>query len=78
MEDGPGSEAQRIDFYLDAKGLIIPSQSSGKNNQEWSVLNSIGCKAAILFGEKLFFLSFHYNQNMGRCRHMDTLPPSLI
>ena len=89
MEAGPGREAQRIDFYLDANGLIIPAQSSGKNNQEWLVLPS-RCKAAILFGEKRFFLGFHYNENMGRCGHItlfpltlagwvwDALPPSLV
>ena len=89
MGAGPGREAQRIDFYLDANGLIIPTQSSGKNNQEWLVLPS-RCKAAILFGEKRFFLGFHYNENMGRCGHIilfpltlagwvsDALPPSLV
>ena len=66
MEDGPGSEAQRIDFYLDAKGLIIPLQSSGKNNQEWSVLNSIGCKAAILFGEKPFLPKLSLQSKYGQ------------
>ena len=44
MEAGSESDAERIDFNLDANLLIIPSRSSGKNNQEWLVLNSVGCK----------------------------------